>query len=424
MWKRIVGLAGFWLCLVGTASAWEPQDYVPERRGMMYQDSFGWMAAPTPIAIEGIGQSMTFTGLASNFYQSTDAMVVQSAPGGDFDLLVYLVDQLPLFTDKLWLSTGHFDGEIPFKSFNRGIDSDPELYIQPQAHSWGNFAKLKLRLWDGRIEGFYQLGDFKSQLTKVFDADGNEFASIDNSVRSSQGKNYGLILDLTDHRLDPRKGYRMGVRIDDPQVTNPDSSDYFVTSWNYTGYIPMFNGDTLVLNAFRSHASVTRSGITDMDQLRAKYGLSCDPASPYYQACYAAETAQVSEQRDANLWGTANPLGGTNQMRAYPQSRFRAGNAMFQGVEYRLNFSDEEKPINFWVLGGIRTIFQFAFFAERGTVSDRVDELNSNMKSSIGAGLRAVISGLVYRFDVAVGEEGTATTVFIDYPWELNPISN
>lgn len=419
----------FWLLVFALLvprllQAFEPEAYVPERRGMVYQNSFGWMVAPTPIRIEGIGEAFTFTGLGSNFYESADAMVVQSLPGGDFDLLVYLVDQVPLFTDKLWLSAGHFDGEIPFKSYNRGIDSDPENFIQPRAHNWGNFAKLKLRLWEGRIEGFYQIGDFKSQLKAIYDTEGNEFDSVDNEVRQSQGKNYGLILDLNDHRLDPRKGYRMGVRIDDPEVTNPDNSDYFATSWNYTGYIPAFNGDTLVLNLFRSHASVTRRGITDLDQLRAKYGLNCQTGSPYYEACYAAETAQVTEIQEANQWGTATPLGGTNQLRAYPQSRFRAGNSMFRGIEYRLNFSDKEKPINFWVIGGIRTIFQFAFFAEQGTVADRVDELNSNMKNSYGAGVRAVISGLVYRLDVAVGDEGTATTLFIDYPWELNPISN
>jgi len=45
-------------------------------------------------------------------------------------------------------------------------------------------------------------------------------------------------------------------------------------------------------------------------------------------------------------------------------------------------------------------------------------------KPSYPAGFRAIISGLIYRSDIAIGDEGTNFSLFIDYPMELNPIAS
>ena len=42
------------------------------------------------------------------------------------------------------------------------------------------------------------------------------------------------------------------------------------------------------------------------------------------------------------------------------------------------------------------------------------------VRQSYGAGLRVVTaSGLVYRLDLATGDEGPQPSVFFQYPWEL-----
>ena len=74
------------------------------------------------------------------------------------------------------------------------------------------------------------------------------------------------------------------------------------------------------------------------------------------------------------------------------------------------------------MLGGVQTLFQAAFFYELGTVAEMAGDLNHNLKPSYGAGLRALISGVAYRFDLAFGDEGVGVTIFIDYPMQLNPI--
>jgi len=67
----------------------------------------------------------------------------------------------------------------------------------------------------------------------------------------------------------------------------------------------------------------------------------------------------------------------------------------------------------------IRTALQIALFYEAGSVADKVSELGDIVKSSYGAGFRMVTaSGIVFRADVATGNEGVEITVIIGYPWE------
>ena len=68
----------------------------------------------------------------------------------------------------------------------------------------------------------------------------------------------------------------------------------------------------------------------------------------------------------------------------------------------------------------IRTSIQSAFFYERGSVADDEKNLGENEKQSYGAGVRLITgSGLVYRFDIASGDEGYEYTMILNYPWEL-----
>ncbi len=75
-------------------------------------------------------------------------------------------------------------------------------------------------------------------------------------------------------------------------------------------------------------------------------------------------------------------------------------------------------------MGGVRTVLQAAFFYELGGVSDDLSKLNQNMKPSFGIGFRAIISGLIYRFDLAKGEDGIAPTLFINYPLSLGTLGS
>ena len=46
------------------------------------------------------------------------------------------------------------------------------------------------------------------------------------------------------------------------------------------------------------------------------------------------------------------------------------------------------------------------------------------MKTSFGVGFRTIMSGLIYRFDIAKGEDGIAPTLFINYPFSLGTLGS
>ncbi|MCP4294688.1 MAG: hypothetical protein GY786_03690 [Proteobacteria bacterium] len=392
---------------------WTPKSWAPERREQKSKNEFGWLVAPTPIIIPGIGTAFPLMSILTNVYESTDLMVAQTIPGGDFDLQFQMVDQLPLFTDHVLFTYGQWNNKIPSQWYNRGIDSNKDDFLQPVSESTGRFAQLRFTFWRERVEVFTWGMSNSGKMVELYDADGNEISEFDDSETTSTAYFIGGILDFTDDRTDPRKGFRIGYR---GQPVNNDSkynSDFIVQDFNFTYYLPIKESDTLVFNAFRSMATVTNKATATLAELTTKV---CNSPS-----CAPALETRLQDNIAANKYGTASSIGGTNRMRAFPVGRFSAGNSATYGVEYRKNFSTKETPVNWYLLGGIKTSLQLAFFAEYGTVNDDAAELTSNLKSSYGVGLRSIISGLVYRFDLAVGEEGVAPALFIFYPWDLNP---
>jgi hypothetical protein len=398
-------------------------DLVPDRRSEIADGKFGWLVATTPISIQGIGTTVPITGIFSNVYKSTDLMAVKSVFGEELDITAATFMELPAFTENVLLYGGYFESQMPIKRYQRSIDSDPEEFILPYQRTKGIFSQIKLNFYERRLEAYLQYNQGGSRPIKVFDADGNEFSNIDTSESTFETVSVGTMIDLTDSRHDPRQGIRFGIERKFPRNKNQDNSDYFVTDMDLALYIPFFQKDTLVFNIYRSMATVTREGLVDEAQLRAEKGLGCVLGMPLYEQCYAAETKQILEIQSANKYGSAASIGGSNRLRAYNAGRFRAGNSAFYGMEYRYNFSSEEKEVNLFFLGGIKTLFQLAAFAEAGTVNDDASQLTENLKPSYGIGFRAIISSLVYRFDIATGDEGVGFTVFIDYPFELNPIT-
>lgn len=189
-------------------------------------------------------------------------------------------------------------------------------------------------------------------------------------------------------------------------------------------YIPVFSSDTLVLNAWRSDAVITRQGPTEYAELLPYMTLGCAVLSgDEKHACEVTESQRINDRIAENTYGTATSIGGVNRLRAYELGRFYAGHSRTYAMEYRMNFSEHEKLINLGVLGGLRTNLQLAFFYEQGTVNDDTSKLNESMKHSTGVGFRALISGMVLRLDFAQGDEGMKTVLFLEYPLQVNPLS-
>ncbi len=394
---------------------------VPERVESKGEKEFGWFVAPTPLILPGVGAAVPVLAMFSNAYETTDLMAMQTLPGGDFDMRLLFLDQLPLFSENVLLQAGNMEGTFPFKSYNRGIDSDADDFSIPVMNYSGNSGNLRVLFWEKRLRFFYNQFNFTSSMEKIYDADGNEFENEDKSKTTFNQREYGIILDMTDNRTDPGKGLRVGIKQTYPENQDENLSDYYVTDFNLTYYLPLFENDTLVFNYFRSSATVTREGLTDESLVRALMSLDCENSSDY-DSCQATEDRRIEDYIAANKYGTATSLGGANRLQAYDMNRFTAGHSAYQAIEYRMNLSTVEAPINYYLVGGLKTVLQLAFFAERGTVSDDSSELDTNYKNSFGVGIRTIISNIVYRFDLAMGDEGIKPTLFFFYPMDLQPV--
>jgi hypothetical protein len=189
--------------------------------------------------------------------------------------------------------------------------------------------------------------------------------------------------------------------------------------YNFTGYVPMATRNTLAFNFLRSDAVVTSMGETDPAAIQAQQGINCsDPALTPEQQQFCLDSVNLTIAN--NTYGTATSLGGFNRLRSYSQGRFRGAHTLFYGTEFRWNLTDEAKPFDIFIMKDIRTSLQVAVFYERGSTADISADVGKTWRSSYGVGARMITaSGVVFRADLANGNDGTSTAIFIGYPWEI-----
>jgi hypothetical protein len=100
--------------------------------------------------------------------------------------------------------------------------------------------------------------------------------------------------------------------------------------------------------------------------------------------------------------------------------RYRGAHTLFYGAEFRWNLTDENEKFNIFFMEDLRTSFQAAFFHEIGSIADKKEDLFKESRHSTGAGFRVIMgSGIVYRLDIANGEEGNEYSLFFGYPWDF-----
>jgi hypothetical protein len=346
--------------------------------------------------------------------------------GGDFRAKGFAILDVPLVPRRVVLDAGYNDYDVAPIAYDRGIDSDPDDVIHPKAEGQYGIAQLTLTFDERRFEFYTRALVGRERLHEVLDKDGTAFHGVDTSWDGGHWVTLGATVDLTDDRLDPRRGTRLEVSARLPSNADPDRSKYYVTDLNLTGYVPARRWDTLAFNLFYSRAIVTRRGELDFATLQATHGLDCSsyPAGPERDDCLATEAKFINQLIADNRYGTASSLGGTQRLRSFDNGRFYAGQALFYGMEYRWNLTDERTPFNIYIAKGIRTGIQLAAFWERGMVADHTGDLLSDGRVSYGVGARLILSGVIIRLDYADGSEGVQSQLFITYPWSMFSVDN
>lgn len=403
------------------AGSWFEQ----QRRRDQFGKDFGYFVYPLVGDIPGLGSASGFGGSVLNMF-STDTDFTAFKVNGDFKASGYTLLDLHLINQRLIFDVGYYDFLVAPVQYKRGMASDVNDYILPKAEGGYWLGQLTLSFMQRQVETYVRYGNGKSRLLQVLDADGNEFAAIDTSTYYGYFTTLGFILDFTDDRLDPRRGVRFETAGKTFSNDNQYRSDYFVMDYNLTGYIPVRRWDTLAFNAYFSRAHITRQATTDYETLRQNSGLGCDaiPPGPQQDQCLITERDLIEQTIADNTYGTATALGGTQRLRSFDNGRFYAGNAVFYGLEYRWNLTDEHTPFDIYIAKGIRTGIQLSFFAEQGSVADELDNLWKSQRTSYGVGFRLILSGVVIRADVAWGEEGRKQVIFINYPWSVFSVDN
>jgi len=396
-------------------------EFSPERSENDAENEIGWLVAPLPIIVEGIGSGVPIAASISNVYRSTDLLMAKTFFKGDFEVSLFSISKFPVIDEKLLFSLGVTDFYMPFRSYDRGIDSGKEDYYQTLEKYNSNFVTFQSQFYNQRLEFLLTYSTGGTKLEKIFDVDGNDFSNIQSPQRNWVDHVIGTQIDLTDNHLDPSEGLRIGLLHSNTNYGLNELSDYAVDDLNITAYFPFFKIHTLLFNAFQSRSNITEKGLVDEDAVRNKFGLDCDLEKEAV-ACRNTETRRINYWLKRNRSSKATALGGLNRMRAYSQGRFYAANSSNYVLEYRLNYSEKRTPMNWIFLGGLRTVLQTSFFYETGSVADDISRLHQKMKSSFGVGFRAIISGLIYRFDLAKGEDGIAPTLFINYPLSLGSL--
>ncbi len=420
-------LAACALCAFASAAlADEPSSEgltAPERRRDQFPKDFGYAAFPYPYRLPGIGSGLSFAAGAFNIADTyTDAYAVVF--GGDVKGAALGVGDFHLVPKTLILDLGYSSiSGAAFQSYTkRGMNTGKDDYSLIEIGDTEFYgARMTATFYDRRFEIYGAWYEGAERLKSIRDKDGNLIVEAQDPPRDrSHTTLLGSRLDLTDDYVDPRRGLRLDITRTQspPRGSGPD---YFVMDYNTTGYIPFRRRDTLVLNLLRSDAFVSRQGETDPAALQQQLGLNCaDPAlSPAeQQSCNELIATTIAH----NTFGTATSLGGFSRLRSYPQGRFKGAHTLFFGAEYRWNLTDERTPFDIFVMKGIRTSIQVAFFYETGVTSDARDDLHNrgSMRDSYGVGFRIVSgSGVVFRADVANGKEGVNTAIWIGYPWEF-----
>ena len=391
-----------------------------DRRRPQFSKDFAYFVYPIAGNIPGLGTAAGVGATVANIMQ-TNADFTGFYVDGDFKATGAVAGDLHLLTERLVASVGSYTYKVSPMIFRRGMDSSKDDYILPFWDGYSNLGQLTLTFSERRYEFYARYMNSSGSLTKMLDKNHNEFSNIDKSTHTENSLSMGFTLDFTDDVQDPRNGLRIeGVRRSTFERQFM-TSQFDIYDLNFTGYLPIGQSSTWVFNGFYSSAEKQSSASTDRNELKNAIGLNCgaivDPAAK--AQCEATEQQFLDDRIAFNQYGMATWLGGTQRLRAYPNGRFFAGKTMFYGTEFRLNITEEKTLMDWFILRGLRTNLQLAFFAEAGSVADSNADLYDKMRYSYGAGFRALFSGVTIRLDVGMGDEGAQVQLFLDYPWSV-----
>ena len=336
-------------------------------------------------------------------------------PDGNFEIDLLTVLDAPIWSPHLTASLFYVDirnGTWP--EGERGINSDPNrTYYLLASKVWVRGAELSTHFFRDQLEIYFGFADAAVKPYGLVDPD-DTFYTTDKAQlnESPRGYRYGIYLDDTDDRHDPRIGYRVQWERWDMPASRGENSSFYQDDYNITGFIPVLaqTKGVLVLNQFFGTSTVRVSGTVDQSRYQCPAGAAA--------GCQAALDELYERQVAEAKLGKATTLGGTQRLRGYRTNRFYDSYTNFQGVEFRWYVTEAQEAFDVFVEKGVYAGLQLAAFWEQGTVSPNPGrDLWRNFRTSYGLGARFLFNTVVLRLDLGFSREGSEGTVYIGYPF-------
>ena len=187
-----------------------------ERR-KTFDSEIAWFIYPVVGSIPGVQDFYGLGGTVSGIGGSESDITAISLRGqaeyfdDDFQIDILSIFDIPLFTERLtftWFSTKIRN--VAWPEGQRGIDSDPDsMYYLLASKVEASGGELSANIFDNQLEAYYGYTDAAVKPYGLVDPSGT-FYNAQNAgiIESPRGYRYGLYLDDTDNRRDPRIGYR------------------------------------------------------------------------------------------------------------------------------------------------------------------------------------------------------------------------
>ena len=394
--------------------------HLPERRKEQFSTSPGYALFPYPYSLPGIGKGISLVGGVMNI-ANTHADGYGVIMGGEVKGVAAGISDIHIIPRTLIIDVGYSDiSKVQTMSYNqRGMNSSKDDYRLLELNDVAYYGgRITTTFFDRRFELYGGWYKGATQLSNIRDKDGNIIVEAQDSPRERGHTTLiGSRINLTDDYADPRRGVNLSItRSSTPSDSGPN---YYVMNYNMTAYLPIGKRSTWAFNLLRSDTVVTQKGETDPTKLQDQQGINCGDVSltPLAQQdCIEVLNNMIAN----NTYGTASSLGGFSRLRSYPQGRYSGAHTQFYGTEVRWNITDESTPFDIFVIKDVRTAIQLAAFYELGSTADLRNDVGDTWKKSYGVGFRMVTaSGVVFRGDLAFGDDGLEQQIFIGYPWEL-----
>ena len=402
-----------------------------ERRKSLSDEIFEYYIVAGPLERPGIGSLITVGAIVNNipvpwvedgkfnliggFGKGKGANQFE---GQDMDAYGLTIIDFPIFSNNFTFSPARLTAtKFSYPFFERGIHSDPDrkfiLMADKVAQNIGEFSYYFL---DRQVELFYTFFNAEIDFYGYQDYEGDfvDLRDVEDFGEGTQKwtERWGVLLDDTDFRRDPRIGYFL--KIDRWQWPNrtPQESSWYQYDLEMTGYIPLINMKLIsVVNQYFSTSKVIKYGKV------TKYNCT-DQQLLLYPKCQ--QIVDEAYQRDLieSKKGRATALGGFERLRGYPEGRFYDENTNFRAIELRYYFDPVDINFDVILAKGFLAEFQLAGFYEQGTVSpDLGEDFWRNFRDSYGFGLRFITGSAVARFDFGFSDEGSAVSIWWDYPF-------